>query len=216
MKTVMVMLSAALVAVFAPAAQAQQGDQVAAAAKNTPVTQGQPPAKEQTPVKPVNPFNRLMQDKSTFNPPPPEDGIHDPGNEGTFLLQPPREAFGAFVKSNFGNRVDWVKTLDEGKINPRWDRLDPKAEPDVLDLNIVRVVRGSMPDVLYPHAPHTKWLTCENCHDAIFVPEAGKNQISMAAILMGEKCGVCHGKVAFPVTECRKCHSLKKEAVSKN
>lgn len=45
MKTLMVMLSAALVAVFATAAQAQQGDQVAAAAKKTPDTQGQPPVK---------------------------------------------------------------------------------------------------------------------------------------------------------------------------
>jgi hypothetical protein len=33
----------------------------------------------------------------------------------------------------------------------------------------------------------------------------------MAAILLGEKCGVCHGKVAFPVSECRLCHSKKKE-----
>jgi uncharacterized OB-fold protein len=30
---------------------------------------------------------------------------------------------------------------------------------------------------------------------------------------MGEKCGVCHGKVAFPVSECRNCHSKKKEMV---
>jgi cytochrome c551/c552 len=35
----------------------------------------------------------------------------------------------------------------------------------------------------------------------------------MAAILMGEKCGVCHGKVAFPVSECRLCHSKKKDIV---
>jgi len=38
----------------------------------------------------------------------------------------------------------------------------------------------------------------------------GANQISMASILMGEKCGVCHGKVAFPVSECRRCHSQAK------
>jgi uncharacterized OB-fold protein len=32
----------------------------------------------------------------------------------------------------------------------------------------------------------------------------------MAAILLGQKCGVCHGKVAFPVSECRSCHSKNK------
>jgi nitrate/TMAO reductase-like tetraheme cytochrome c subunit len=33
----------------------------------------------------------------------------------------------------------------------------------------------------------------------------------MSAILLGEKCGVCHGKVAFPVSECRRCHSKVKD-----
>jgi hypothetical protein len=33
----------------------------------------------------------------------------------------------------------------------------------------------------------------------------------MVQILLGEKCGVCHGKVAFPVSECRRCHSKPKE-----
>jgi hypothetical protein len=46
---------------------------------------------------------------------------------------------------------------------------------------------------------------------AIFIPQKGANQISMASILLGEKCGVCHGKVAFPVSECRLCHSKKKD-----
>ena len=67
-----------------------------------------------------------------------------------------------------------------------------------MDMNIVREVKGSMPDVVYPHKQHTEWLDCSNCHPAIFVPQKGANQISMAAILLGEKCGVCHGKVAFP------------------
>jgi c(7)-type cytochrome triheme protein len=84
------------------------------------------------------------------------------------------------------------------------------AQPVVMDLNIVREVKGSMPDVVYPHKEHTEWLDCSNCHPAIFIPQKGANQISMASILLGQKCGVCHGKVAFPVSECRKCHSKQK------
>ena len=80
----------------------------------------------------------------------------------------------------------------------------------IMDLNIVREVKGSMPDVVYPHKEHTEWLDCSNCHPAIFIPQKGANQISMASILLGQKCGVCHGKVAFPVSECRKCHSKQK------
>ena len=158
----------------------------------------------------ANAFNRLLRPPAQRNLPPAEDGIHDPANDGTQLLQPPLEAFGALPRSNAGNRVDWVKALAETRIQPRVDRVDPKAEAVVMDLNIVREVKGSMPDVVYPHKQHTEWLDCSNCHPAIFVPQKGANQISMAGILLGEKCGVCHGKVAFPVSECRLCHSKPK------
>ncbi|HEY6898974.1 MAG TPA: c(7)-type cytochrome triheme domain-containing protein [Rhodocyclaceae bacterium] len=159
----------------------------------------------------VNSFNRLLKPANKRNPPPPEDGIHDPTNDGTHALLPPQAAFGSLPKSNAGNRVNWVEALNTDKIHPRYDRNDPKAEPIVMDLNIVREVKGSMPDVVYPHKQHTQWLDCSNCHPAIFIPQKGANSISMAAILLGEKCGVCHGKVAFPVSECRFCHSKKKD-----
>jgi len=159
----------------------------------------------------INSFNRLLKPASKRNLPPPEDGIHDPVNDGTHALQPPLTAFGTLPKSMSGNRVNWVEAIGQKKINPRYDRNDPKAEPIVMDLNIVREVKGSMPDVVYPHKQHTEWLDCSNCHPAIFIPQKGANAISMASILLGEKCGVCHGKVAFPVSECRNCHSKKKE-----
>ncbi len=159
-----------------------------------------------------NVFNRLLKPKKPFNLPPAKDGYHDPEGEGVAYLQPPKEAFKDLVPAKVGNHVDWVRSLESGKITPRYDRLDPKAKPIVMDLNIVREVKGSMPDVAYPHKQHTEWLDCSNCHPAIFIPQKGANQISMAAILMGQKCGVCHGKVAFPITAktCRKCHSRPK------
>jgi c(7)-type cytochrome triheme protein len=172
------------------------------------------PVQEAGAVDP-NAFNRLLRPPSMRNPPPAEDGIHDPGNEGTRLLQHPREAFAALPKGTSGNYVDWVKALELGKINPRFDRVDPKASPIIMDLNIVREVKGSMPDVVYPHKQHTEWLDCSNCHPAIFIPQKGANQISMAAILLGEKCGVCHGKIAFPVADCRRCHSREKGGASR-
>ena len=182
-----------------------------------------PPAAEKTmpPEKPVaaaalaasqvNAFNRLMRPASRQNPPPTEDGIHDPKNDGTRQLQAPRSAYEGLPRASAGNRVNWVAALEEKRITPRWDRADAKATGLVLDFNIVREVKGSMPDVVYPHKQHTEWLDCSNCHPAIFIPQKGANQISMASILLGEKCGVCHGKVAFPVSECRLCHSKKKD-----
>ena len=164
----------------------------------------------QTRSSSVNSFNRLMKSADEWNLPPSEDGIHDPDNGGTHMLQKPKQAFEALNPSKSGNRVDWVKALDNNQISPRYDRIDDQAKPIIMDLDIVREVKGSMPDVVYPHKQHTEWLDCSNCHPAIFIPQKGANQISMAAILLGQKCGVCHGKVAFPVSECRRCHSKQK------
>jgi c(7)-type cytochrome triheme protein len=58
-------------------------------------------------------------------------------------------------------------------------------------------------------------LDCTSCHPDIFVPQKGANQISMAQIMAGQKCGVCHGSVAFPIEECRRCHTNKKTVASK-
>jgi len=190
----------------------------AAAAKPAPAAAppAAVPAKAPAAIEPgsgaaeANAFNRLLRPPAKRNLPPAEDGIHDPAADGTHELQTPLAAFNVLPRSNAGNRVDWVKALAEKKIAPRWDRDKPEVPATVMDLNIVREVKGSMPDVVYPHKQHTEWLDCSNCHPAIFVPQKGANQISMAAILLGQACGACHGKVAFPVSECRLCHSRKK------
>ena len=187
--------------------RAATADSAAVASKPQPVLLAQ--------ASGANTFNRLLRAPGQRNLAPAEDGIHDPANDGTHNLQPPLTALAGLPPDTFGaggNGVNWVKALDEKKIAPRFDRLDPKAAPVVMDLNIVRVPKGSMPDVVYPHRQHTEWLDCSNCHPAIFIPQKGANQISMAAILLGQKCGVCHGKVAFPVSECRRCHSQAKQA----
>ncbi len=163
-------------------------------------------------VSDANIFNRNLKAGVDPNLPPWEDGIHDPENEATHALQPPKEAYVGLPKSSYGNHVDWVKALDDGMIKPRWDRINSNEDPFVMDLDIVRPVKASMPDVVFPHRQHTEWLFCSNCHPAIFVPQKGANQINMSAILLGQKCGVCHGKVSFPITtaSCKKCHSKPK------
>ena len=157
-----------------------------------------------------NSFNRLLKPPSLRNPAPAEDGIHDPEGAAVDLLQAPKEAFSSLPKGKSGNYVNWMESLEDDLIHPRVDRLNPDAQSVIMDLNIVREVKGSMPDVVYSHKSHTEWLDCSNCHPAIFVPQKGANNISMAGILLGQQCGVCHGKVAFPVSECRRCHSQSK------
>lgn len=169
-------------------------------------------AKKKGKVSDANVFNRLLKKAKVRNASPAKDGIHDVTNDGTHVLQPPLIAYDGLPKTEFGNYVDWVKALQSGKLKPRYDRFDPNVEPLIMDLDIVREVKASMPDVVFPHKPHTQWLHCSNCHPKIFIPQRKANKINMSAILLGQKCGVCHGKVSFPITtkSCKKCHSKPK------
>ena len=161
-----------------------------------------------------NAFNRLFK-PTKYNLPPAEDAYHDPESEEVRELQAPAQAFQSLPKSASGNKVDWVKAVDEKKITPVWDRGDPAAQAMPMDLDIVFEVKGTTPDVVYPHRQHTLILDCTSCHPDIFVPQKGANQISMAQIMAGQKCGVCHGSVAFPIAECRRCHTNKKTVATR-
>lgn len=204
-----------LAAVAAPASVAAKPAGKAPVAAPVPPPQAPAPPHAVAAVGDPNAFNRLMASPGKRNPPPAEDGIHDAANPGTLALQAPLASFTALPPLNAGNRINWVKSLADRKIRPRWDRDDGDAQAVVMDLNIVREVKGSMPDVVYPHKQHTEWLDCSACHPSIFIPQKGANQISMAAIMLGQKCGVCHGKVAFPVSECRLCHSKNKDGAAR-
>lgn len=142
------------------------------------------------------------------------DGVHDPRSRAVKILQQPREALSRMTPDNAGNQVRWVQALDKGEIKPR-ERLFPQTEVQKLDLDVILDVKGGMPAVRFPHRQHTEWLDCSNCHDAIFARQRGGTKISMFKILQGEQCGICHGAVAFPLTECARCHSIPRPGTSK-
>ncbi len=158
----------------------------------------------------ANRFNRLFVPPIERIEPLKVDGIHDPDSPALAILQQPLTAFKPLKPATSGNMVDWMKSLSENQIKPLFDAKDQKKMPMIMDLTIVRQVKGSMPDVVFPHAAHTEWLECTNCHDQIFTPKKGANTMSMAEIMLGQKCGVCHGTIAFPVTDCRRCHAAGK------
>ncbi len=139
-----------------------------------------------------------------------EDGLRDPASPAVRLLQPPEEALSKLEPDTAGNQVRWVKALDKGQIEPRSSIL-PGTEVEVYDGDVYLNLRGGMPPVRFPHREHTLWLACSNCHDEIFKKEPGSNKLSMFVILQGEQCGVCHGAVAFPLTECSRCHNTTRE-----
>ncbi|MBI5048598.1 MAG: hypothetical protein HZB54_06600 [Deltaproteobacteria bacterium] len=111
-----------------------------------------------------------------------------------------------FPTNSYGNKVDWVKALEDGKFKPKTGL---KGDEQMINLDVVVEIflrNPVMPDVIYPHAAHTKILVCDNCHPNIFKPQAASNQTTMNKINQGHYCGVCHGKVAFPLEDCFRCH----------
>jgi len=153
-----------------------------------------------------NQFNRLFTPPGKAVQALKDDGIHDPDDPSLGVLQEPKQAFAPLDKSTSGNYVNWTKSLNDKKINPLFDYQDPSKKAQPMNLNIVMQVKGSMPDVVFPHITHTELLDCSVCHPQVFVPQKGANQISMAEIMLGQKCGICHGSVAFPVNDCKACH----------
>jgi len=156
----------------------------------------------------AEPSASLMQDPAVeqASESPRNDGIHDVLNESLGILQDPVQAMAEFPRDRRGE-VDWVLALDEALIEPRADLLG-QSEMQVLDMDIIMKRTQLMPWVLFPHSSHTAWLDCTNCHDGIFTPRAGANGITMNAVLAGEYCGVCHGKVSFSLFVCERCHSV--------
>ena len=173
----------------------QDGEAVtpAPAAETDPVAESSPPLKQSLAVEQASESPR-------------NDGIHDALNESLAILQDPAQAMADFPRDRRGE-VDWVLALDEELIAPRADLLG-QSEMQVLDMDILMKGTQLMPWVLFPHSKHTAWLDCTNCHSEIFEPKMGGNDIDMNAVLAGEFCGVCHGKVSFSLFVCERCHSV--------
>lgn len=129
-------------------------------------------------------------------------GVIDPSPDVISLEYLPTDKYGF---------VDWTRALNEGTIAPR-ETISIKAEqpppPPIVPDVVIKSKMKFMPDVLFPHRPHTDWLKCDVCHPKIFKPKAGANPITMTGIWKGEFCGRCHDKVAFPTRNCFRCHSV--------
>lgn len=133
-------------------------------------------------------------------------GLIDPSPDVKSLEYLPKDKYGF---------VDWAKAMKDGIIAPR-ESISPKngkeeKPQDIPDI-IIKSKMDFMPDVIFPHGPHTVWLKCSTCHPKIFKPKAGSNPISMAGIWKGKFCGRCHDRVAFPTRNCFKCHSAPRKA----
>ncbi len=135
--------------------------------------------------------------------------LYDGSNPGYRTLQKANQALRGFPVTGRGE-LDWVTALDRRLIKPRAS-LTGDEKMTLLDSDVVMKDTKLMPYVLFPHKAHTEWLACKNCHDQIFIPRIGANAVSMAEILNGKYCGVCHNTVAFATISCERCHNIPRD-----
>ena len=83
-----------------------------------------------------------------------------------------------------------------------------RAEYADVVLNRLAEQNGMRP-VIYPHWFHRIRFRCKVCHSEMgFKMRAGSNNITMAEIIDGKFCGMCHnGEIAWSVERCDMCHS---------
>ncbi|NCO57903.1 MAG: hypothetical protein COW73_06700 [Nitrospirae bacterium CG18_big_fil_WC_8_21_14_2_50_70_55] len=122
------------------------------------------------------------------------------------------DKFNAFAvtmpRTSYGNNIDWVKAVKEGKLQPKRTLLANPPQAIAYDKDLKLDAGWTMiPPAFFSHADHNLWLDCANCHPDIFnVKKKTTAHFSMRYNLDGKFCGLCHLRVSFPLDDCDRCH----------
>lgn len=121
------------------------------------------------------------------------------------LRRLPRDQ-GGYVDWNEAERRRLVKPSD---VRPGASTQKPSMK---IDRNFDIDVKGTwLGRVAFSHRKHAGWNGCEQCHPEIFpVTKRGSAKYTMASLRDREFCGVCHSTVAFPISECARCHGTQR------
>jgi c(7)-type cytochrome triheme protein len=114
----------------------------------------------------------------------------------------------ALPSAAYGNEIDWVEAIDKGVITPQTFLYDKRIPVNsIKKLTIYSEWMWMYAHAQFSHEIHGRWLGCSSCHPAIFNLELKTTEgFSMLNILDKKYCGTCHGKVAFPIKDCKRCH----------
>ena len=119
----------------------------------------------------------------------------------SFTAKLPRNAYG----------IDWEEAEATGLIKPIdvLEGVSIRKTPLKSQADFAIQARVNwVSDIIFSHKKHAVWNGCELCHPEIFpATQKGAVRYTMFHLSSGQYCGVCHGKVAFPVTACGGCHT---------
>jgi c(7)-type cytochrome triheme protein len=110
-----------------------------------------------------------------------------------------------------GNGVNWSQGIARGVLKPQTYIKNKSQDMSFEKELLLEAEMSIIPPAIFPHKAHTAWLDCDNCHPDLFNIKKKGTHFSMAEILKGNYCGVCHMTVAFPMDECKRCHPAMRE-----
>lgn len=105
--------------------------------------------------------------------------------------------------------VDWTK-MNELEVYDSIAKVEGVSEPATKthDSKILYPSPYSfVKDAVFDHAVHTPRMLCEHCHPIVFDRKLSKEKIKMSEMAAGAACGYCHGKTAFKLADCNRCHT---------
>jgi c(7)-type cytochrome triheme protein len=132
---------------------------------------------------------------------------HDPGDAAQRRKEFDAFAAGLPRKGSAGD-VDWEEAESRRLVRPADEVVGASLQRSQLYMGreVTFESRAWMTEVIFSHAKHSVWNGCEVCHPDIYPSGKGKARPTMLEIAAGGGCGACHGKVAFGLKDCERCH----------
>ncbi|MDT8419091.1 MAG: cytochrome c3 family protein [Desulfuromonadales bacterium] len=113
-------------------------------------------------------------------------------------------------KERFGNGINWLMAEEQGLIAIK-DSLPGISNMTATfkgpEDSSLPAGESNIPNIIFSHTKHAVWNGCALCHPDPFGVEKAAQEYGMQEIFDGRFCGECHGKVAFPSLDCRRCHA---------
>jgi c(7)-type cytochrome triheme protein len=146
------------------------------------------------------------------HPPPPKREVAPPLVVQEVVAPPPIDWTAVYqtLPRDKKSAVDWMTALAEKQITPK-PGIDPAAEEASIKEEEQVFFNTETPSKVatFRHATHTQWLSCKNCHPAIFKKRDENLQFTHDDMDAGKYCGACHFRVVVVQSGCTGCHPKK-------
>jgi len=112
-------------------------------------------------------------------------------------------------RTRFGNGINWIKAEKTDQMTVKdsltGNSVKNKNRMKLTD-SVIKPDEPEMPQIVFSHDKHALWNGCTLCHPEPFKEANGSPKFTMEEVIDGKFCGICHGKVAFPILDCQRCH----------